>query len=83
MYHLADYDEETGNILLLKSWKEEWYQYMCDVLYFFNFERSELSSDLLIFDIEQDDAQKIVDFAAGFGMHLNVNLFHYTGSPPN
>ena len=79
MYHLADYNQETANILILKSWKEEWYQYMCGVLYFFRSERPELSTDLLIFDIEQDDAQKIADFTAGFGMNLNATKFDHTG----
>ena len=67
--------DEAQNILILKSWREEWYHYMCDVLHFFRFERAESPSDLLIFDVEQDDAQKIVDFAAGFGMDLNEKEF--------
>ncbi len=71
-YDLRDYDEESGDILILKMWREQWYQYMCDALRLFHFELPELQADLLIFDVEQDGPQKIVDFAAEFGMALDI-----------
>merc|ERR1712187_52549 len=79
LYHLQDYDEEMGNILILKSWKQQWYDYMCDVLNFFLLERADLADNLLIFDIEHDGAQKIVDFAARFGMQLKAKHFSHEG----
>jgi len=73
-YLLNDLEEESGNILILRSWKEEWYQYMCNVLTFFCSEHPELSSDLLIYDLEADEIQKIIDFAGGFGVELEGKL---------
>ena len=79
-YILEDYDEETQDILMLQQWKLDWYDYMCELWTYFNHLHEELSEDLLIFDIERDDPQEIVDFGAKHGLSLNITHWIHRGN---
>lgn len=66
---------------LLYKWRLEWDNHHTEVLEYFHGR----ANDLLIFDIEKDDPQKIVDFFLAFyrldkNRFLKTNLFPFTDS---
>eukprot|EP01083_Nonionella_stella_P177423 623564_1 len=65
------------HIETLNRWIKTWYQHSCDVLQFF--ERMNASHNLLIFNIETDPIDKVVDFFGGFGLRLDGKHWIHRG----
>ncbi|MCP3659848.1 MAG: hypothetical protein GY830_05840 [Bacteroidetes bacterium] len=60
--------------------KEIWYKYICELIYYFK--KKNLLNDLLIFDIEDDHINKLIDFFEKFNLVLNGSYYynnHKTG----
>eukprot|EP01084_Bolivina_argentea_P206274 352216_1 len=72
-YDMDEYGSDEIILFILKMWKILWYQYMCNVLNYFH--KNNTMSKLLIFDIEEDEPNKLVEFFANHGIHLNVTFY--------
>ena len=57
------------DIDILNTMKMEWYQYHCRVIK--DFQNKNISNNLLIFDIEHDDINKLITFFNSFNLSLN------------
>ena len=60
-----------SNEEILKHWEKEWYDHHIDVIEYF----IDRPNDLLIFDIEQESPDKIVDF---FKEHIELDSSKYS-----
>eukprot|EP01084_Bolivina_argentea_P221206 374710_1 len=57
---------------LVYAWKSIWYQYICELLEYFN--KNNITDDLLIFDIENDNINKLVSFFEKHNLILNASI---------
>ena len=55
-------------IIILNDWKLLWYQYICNLLQYFI--DNKLMDKLLVFDVENDKIDKLIDFFASFNIKL-------------
>ena len=61
---------ENYQIPILNDWIILWYKYICGVLKYFN--DHNLMDRLLVFDVEQDEIDKLIQFFAGFDFDLDA-----------
>ena len=59
-----------SNLELLVQWKALWYQHICGVIRYF--ENNQINHHLLIFDVEIDDIQKLIDFGHRHAIELDA-----------
>ena len=57
-------------IFILNEWKHEWYEYICKLLKYFN--HNNLNKNLLIYNIEYDSMDKIIEFYEKYNLKLNI-----------
>lgn len=61
---------------VFEYWIKDWYFYNCKVINYFKSQNR--MNDLLIFDVENDDIQKLINFFDGNnGIKLNLNSKHW------
>ncbi len=61
------------DIDVLVAFKEIWYKYICDLLNFFKINK--LNDNLIIFDIENENASVLTNFFKKFGLYLNYEMY--------
>ena len=59
------------NLESLTHWKTLWYRHICGVIRYV--EANQINHHLLIFDVESDDIQKLVDFGQKHGIELDAD----------
>ena len=57
------------DIEILKIYKNQWYLYICNTIKYFK--DNNIYNNLLIFNVESDSIEKIIEFFAKFGIILN------------
>ena len=62
-------EHTVKDVKILKLWRNLWYQYICNLLKYFK--DNNMEQRLLIFDIEQDDINKLILFFNKFDINLN------------
>ena len=67
-----------NDIQIINQWKHNWYDHNCRILNYFQI-HSNLSHNLLIFDIENDSSQKLVSFFAKYNVELNASKWAKRG----
>ena len=67
------YNESIDDIEVLYRWKSLWYKYHCNFLLYF--EKHNLMDNLIIFDIDSDPIQKLIDFFKLYGIYLNSSYY--------
>ena len=61
-----------SNLELLIQWKTLWYRHICGATRYF--EDNQINDHLLIFDVESDDIQKLIDFGHKHGIsRMQIN----------
>ncbi|ETO07688.1 hypothetical protein RFI_29703 [Reticulomyxa filosa] len=58
------------------QWYWQWYQYICSILHYFGTDR--LNRDVVVFDVENDSPDKLVDFFRPLGLSLDASLFGHS-----
>eukprot|EP01083_Nonionella_stella_P107384 310997_1 len=59
---------------ILHVWKEQWYNYHCKVIQYFS--AMHLSDRLLLFDVEHDSIDKLIQFFDTHKIRLNKTFWH-------
>ena len=67
------------DIECINKWIYEWYEYLCNVINYFNI-NEQISDNLLIFDIEKDSITKVTEYFAKFGVKLNGKYWRVKGN---
>ena len=67
--------KKIKNIDIVYIWRSIWYKYICDLLKWFH--DKQLMNRLLIFDIEHDKINKLIDFFAKYGIKLNEKFYKH------
>eukprot|EP01083_Nonionella_stella_P032111 87864_1 len=65
------------DIEIVNAWKREWYRYYCLVFDFF--EKMNASNRLLLFDIEADPIDKVIQFFGAFNLTLTRTHWSHQG----
>ena len=72
-----DIYDKYSDYNLLQQWKTLWYQYLCDVIRYFD--RMNMMNRIIIFDIEQDDIQGLIEFFDSYGIELDESYWNSYG----
>ena len=70
------FNGQIDEIEVLYRWKRLWYQYICNLLSYFQSHGH--MNKLVVFDIEHDSPQKLVDFFGRYGFDLNASFYGLT-----
>lgn len=77
MYFL---DSNFSDIYIIRKFKNIWYQYICELLFFFK--TNDIYNNLIIFDVENDSPKKLVSFFKKFNITLNHTLYSQANKTP-
>ena len=71
--------KKINNVDIVYIWRSIWYKYICDLLKFFK--NKNIMHKLLIFDIENDKIDKLINFFTKYNITLNKE--YYTNGFPS
>merc|ERR1712228_280860 len=74
-------NKTIDDIQVLNQWKVLWYQYHCNLLKYFK--KNNLMDKLIIFDVENDSPDKLVNFFANFNFTLDPSLYPHSNIADN
>eukprot|EP01084_Bolivina_argentea_P124444 220517_1 len=75
-------DDLEIDVLVLKDWMDLWYDYVCGMIaYFIQVPQNSKSifNELVLFDIENDEIDKLIDVFGTHGIELDSSHYHITG----
>eukprot|EP01083_Nonionella_stella_P052796 139944_1 len=76
-YGILNIEDEESDLKLLNLWKTVWYQYICETIEYFK--THDLMDRLIIFDVENDDLEKLTTFFDWYGVKMNQSLWNHIG----